>query len=101
GISRAQTRGRRHTKARFASRHHRSDTCPGGSVHMAPWLFATAAMLSVNAFHLFAPAERAPKTTGVHPSFPAFVRVAYGWLVVATLLGICAAYLDRANGWIG
>src|SRR6185437_2244570 len=72
-----------------------------GLFHMAPWLFATAAMLSVNAFHLFAPAERAPKTTRVHPSFPAFVRVAYGWLVVATLLGICAAYLDRANGWIG
>jgi uncharacterized protein involved in response to NO len=72
-----------------------------GLLHMSPWFFAIAAVLSVAAFHLFEPAERAPKTTGVHPSFPAFVRVAYGWLVLATLLGICAAYLDHANGWIG
>lgn len=72
-----------------------------GFLKIAPWLFAVAAVASVSAFHLVGPAERPAKTTGVHASFPAFVRVAYMWLLVATLLGICAAYFDHANGWVG
>jgi hypothetical protein len=72
-----------------------------GLSHTAPWLIATAAVMSVVAFHLFGPAERIPKITGVHASFPVFVRFAYVWLLIATALGICAAYLDRANGWVG
>ena len=72
-----------------------------GVVDAAPWLIALAAAISVRAFHLFGPAERPAKTTGVHDSFPAFVRVAYLWLLIATMLGICAAYLDHANGWVG
>lgn len=72
-----------------------------GLFHLAPWLFAGAAILSIAAFHLLGPSERAAKTAGVHSSFPAFVRAAYLWLVVATILGICAAYLDLANGWVG
>ncbi|MGZ4894939.1 MAG: NnrS family protein [Candidatus Angelobacter sp.] len=69
--------------------------------HLAPWLIALAAALAVTAFHLFEPAERKPKTTGVHASFPVFIRIAYIWLLIAAGLGICAAYLDRANGWVG
>ena len=72
-----------------------------GLFHLAPWFIAVAAVLSLAAFHLFKPAERAAKTAGVHRSFPAFVRVAYLWLLIAATLGICAAYLDRANGWTG
>ena len=72
-----------------------------GLFHLAPWFVAVAAVLSIAAFHLFKPAERAAKTAGVHRSFPAFVRAAYVWLLVAAALGICAAYLDHANGWIG
>jgi hypothetical protein len=69
--------------------------------HAAPWLIALAAIMSVSALHLFGRAERPAKTAGVHASFPLFVRIAYLWLLIATLLGICAAYLDRANGWVG
>ena len=58
-------------------------------------------MVSVAAFHLLGPAERPAKTTGVHPSFPVFVRIAYVWFVIATVLGICAAYLDHSHGWVG
>jgi uncharacterized protein involved in response to NO len=72
-----------------------------GLFHTAPWLFAGAAISSVAAFHFFGPAERPAKITGVHASFPVFIRVAYVWLVIATVLGICAAYLDHANGWVG
>jgi hypothetical protein len=72
-----------------------------GFFHTAPWLFAIAAAFSVGAFHLLRPAERPAKTTGIHPSFSSFVRIAYVWLVLATALGICAAYLDHGNGWTG
>jgi hypothetical protein len=72
-----------------------------GFSRLAPWAIGMAAAASVGAFHLFSPAERSAKTTGVHRSFPVFVRIAYAWLLMATGLGICAAYLDRANGWAG
>ena len=41
------------------------------------------------------------KTAGVHASFPAFVRIAYLWLIIAAALGICGVYSDHAHGWIG
>jgi hypothetical protein len=72
-----------------------------GFFHTAPWLLAAAAVASIGAFRLFGPTAHPAKTTGVHPSFSGFVRIAYIWLLLATGLGICAAYLDRANGWVG
>ena len=68
---------------------------------VAHWLIAVAAITAVAAFHLFEPPRRAPKTSGIHTSFPAFVRVAYLWLLVASSLGVCSAYFDHAHGWIG
>jgi len=67
----------------------------------AHWLIAVAAIIAVAAFHLFEQPPQAPKTTGVHASFPAFVRVAYLWLLIASSLGICSAYFDHNHGWIG
>lgn len=72
-----------------------------GFFRAAPWLFAIAAIASVAALHLLGRAERPAKVTAVHPSFPLFVRIAYVWFVIATLLGICAAYLDHSHGWVG
>jgi hypothetical protein len=72
-----------------------------GFSHLAPVIIALAAMVAVTAFHLFEHPERAAKTTGVHVSFPVFVRIAYSWLLIATGLSICASYLDHANGWVG
>lgn len=65
------------------------------------WLVAAAAIVSIAAFSIFARLARPAKIVGVHSSFPAFVRVAYGWFIVATAIGIAAAYLDRNNGWTG
>jgi uncharacterized protein involved in response to NO len=72
-----------------------------GFSYVAPWLFLIAAVASIGALHLVGSAERPAKTTGVHASFPIFVRIAYVWLFIAAALGICAAYLDHANGWVG
>jgi hypothetical protein len=35
---------------------------------------------------------------GVHPTFPLFVRSAYGWLIVAAALGAAAALWDSSGG---
>jgi uncharacterized protein involved in response to NO len=72
-----------------------------GVAHLAPVMIALAATVAVSAFHLLERSERAAKTTGIHVSFPVFVRIAYLWLLIATALGICASYLDHANGWVG
>ncbi len=50
------------------------------------WLAATAlfmvgAVLAAAALRVFRRSVRAPKTVGVHRTFPAFVRVAYLWLL--------------------
>jgi len=68
---------------------------------IAHWLIAIAAIAAVAAFHLFEQPRQAPKTAGVHASFPAFVQIAYLWLLIASGLGICSAYFDHAHGWIG
>jgi hypothetical protein len=67
----------------------------------AHWLIAIATFAAVAAFHLFEQPRQAPKTAGVHASFPAFVRVAYLWLLIASGLGICSAYFDHNHGWLG
>jgi hypothetical protein len=72
-----------------------------GLAHIAPWLFAIAAVASVHALHLLRQGERPAKNAGVHPSFSTFIRIAYIWLMLATVLGTCAAYFDHRNGWTG
>lgn len=65
------------------------------------WLIVAGTIAAVIAFRLFEPARQPAKTTGVHASFPAFVRIAYLWLVIASALGVCGVYFDHAHGWIG
>jgi hypothetical protein len=72
-----------------------------GLAHAAPWLLAMAAAASVYALHLLRPGERPAKNQGMHPSFSIFIRIGYIWLMLATGLGICAAYFDHSNGWTG
>lgn len=72
-----------------------------GFLQAAHWLVAAAAVLAVAGFHLFEHPHQQAKTAGIHVSFPAFVRIAYVWLVIAAALGVCAVYFDQAHGWIG
>ncbi len=67
-------------------------------IRLATVFFVVAASLAVAALRMFERAERAAKTRGVHPSFPFFVRMAYGWLLAAALLGVSAALWDSSGG---
>ena len=60
--------------------------------------FVVSTALAIAAIRMFEPARQEPKTRGVHPSFPFFVRMAYGWLLVAALLGVGAALWDSSGG---
>ena len=61
-------------------------------------LFVVAAALAIAAIRMFEPAQHEPKTRGVHRSFPFFVRMAYGWLLIGALLGVAAALWDSSGG---
>jgi len=69
-----------------------------GITSTAVWFFTTAAVLSVVAIRIFEPGTQEPKTRGIHSSFPFFVRMAYGWLLVAALLGVAANFWDTSGG---
>jgi hypothetical protein len=64
----------------------------------ATTFFVGGAILAIAALRMFEPPQQEAKTRGVHPSFPFFVRMAYGWLLVAALLGVAAALWDSSGG---
>jgi hypothetical protein len=61
-------------------------------------LMPIAAVVAIEALHVWDPSLRLPKTEGIHPAFPLFVRGAYGWLAVASVLSLCAYMWDRHGG---
>jgi len=69
----------------------------GLALFSATLLLAAVALASF-ALHIFHRPERPAKTTGVHPSFPWFVRIAWFWLAAAAGLTLWAAAADRAGG---
>jgi hypothetical protein len=79
----------------------------GVSAAAAGWFSTATALLfvatacSVLAIRIFEPREQEPKVRGVHKSFPAFVRMAYGWLLIAASLGVAASQWDTSGGFWG
>lgn len=65
---------------------------------VAVWFFVASAVLSIVGIRMFEPSEQEAKTRGIHRSFPFFVRMAYGWLLVAALLGVAANFWDNSGG---
>ncbi|MEP6716902.1 MAG: NnrS family protein [Terriglobia bacterium] len=61
-------------------------------------LMPIAAAVAIEALHIWEPSIRPPKTEGIHPAFPVFVRGAYVWLAIASVLSICAFTWDRHGG---
>lgn len=57
-------------------------------------LLLAAGTLVATGLRLFESPVRAPKTHGVHATFPAFVRIAYVWSIVAAMLSFGAGLLD-------
>ena len=60
--------------------------------------FLAAAILAAVGLRMFELPAYEPRTRGVHRRFPTFVRMAYGWLIVAALLGVAAARWDVSGG---
>lgn len=69
-----------------------------------PWLpiaavaFFFASLLSIDALHVWEPAVQPAKLLQVHATFPAFIRIAYFWLLVSSVLTAVAVLYDHAGG---
>jgi hypothetical protein len=64
-------------------------------------LFAMGAALASAGLGIFQRSARPPKVVGVHRTFPAFIHIAYSWLIVSAAVGIAAALWDNAGGLWG
>jgi uncharacterized protein involved in response to NO len=69
-----------------------------GHLQVATLLLLAASILATVALNVFRRPRKPAKTKGVSPSFPAFVRGAYIWLLVAAALGVYAAQADAHGG---
>jgi hypothetical protein len=72
-----------------------------GYIGIATWFFIAASILSIAALRLFEPPARAARTRGIDARFPLFVRLAYGWLLIAAAIGLAAAHWDTSGGLWG
>ena len=69
---------------------------------LAAVLFLLAALLAIDALHVWEPAVQPAKLLHVHKTFPLFIRLAYVWLVVSCVLDALAVRYDHAGGiWGG
>jgi len=74
---------------------------------LAGWPASSAVLLAagiataIYALRLVQPPERPAKTEGMHPSYPIFIRLAYGWAAVAAALGIWSAFAAHPTGIAG
>lgn len=68
---------------------------------VAAVLFLFAALLSIDALHIWEHSANSPKLLNIHPSFTVFVRLTYVWLVVSCVLALLAVPFDDAGGFWG
>ncbi|MBP9089658.1 NnrS family protein [bacterium] len=55
-------------------------------------------LLTIMGLRIIEPSEKPAKTQGVHRSFPAFMRIAYAWLLIASLIAVWAALEPTSLG---
>ncbi|MGB6975354.1 MAG: NnrS family protein [Terracidiphilus sp.] len=60
--------------------------------------FLFAALLAIDGLHVWKRCVNPPKVLNVHRTFPYFVRLAYGWLLVSCVLAMIAARWDFSGG---
>ena len=71
---------------------------------MADWLSAAAvallfaALISIDALHVWERSVNPPKLLNIHLSFAIFIRFTYVWLLLSCLLALLAMPLDRSGG---
>jgi len=61
-------------------------------------LLPVAAICAIFGLGIFERPVQAAKLNGVHRSFPVFIRSAYVWLLIASLLSVAASLADREGG---
>jgi hypothetical protein len=61
-------------------------------------LLLAGAATAIAAIRFFESATKPAKTINVHGSFPIFIRIAYGWLLIAALLSVWASLAGEAAG---
>ena len=64
-------------------------------------LLLVGAICMVWALRMFEPTDKPAKTLGVHKSFPLFMRIAYVWLLIASMFAVWAAARSGAAGVAG
>ena len=69
-----------------------------GLMRIAVLLFLAASVISLLVIRVAFPAVQPAKVQGIHGSFPYFVRSAYGWLIVAAVLGVWGAFAQHSDG---
>ncbi len=72
-----------------------------GGAAVSAILLAAGILTAVCALRLFEPPERPAKVEGVHPSYPVFVRGAYGWAAIAAALGVWSSLTAHSHGISG
>jgi hypothetical protein len=73
-----------------------------GFLPLASAAFLISALFSIDALHVWERPTHPAKVLNIHPSFPFFIRLAYGWLVVSCLMAMVAVPWDRSGGiWGG
>ena len=68
---------------------------------VAAVVFLFAALLSIDALHIWERSVHPPKLLNIHSSFAVFVRLTYGWLVISCILALLAVAFDNAGGFWG
>ena len=63
--------------------------------------FFFAALLSIDALHVWRRSIHPPKLLNIHPSFSVFVRLPYVWLMISCVLALLAVPFDHAGGLWG
>ncbi len=69
-----------------------------GRLLISSILLLPAFAVAAHALRLFEPSAQPPKIKGVHVSFPAFVRLAYLWAFVSSVLAIWASVTINSAG---
>ncbi|MFZ0735163.1 MAG: hypothetical protein WAM79_22795 [Candidatus Sulfotelmatobacter sp.] len=69
-----------------------------GWTRVATILLALSAIAIGLSLHLTQRPHGLAMVQGIHRRFPVFIRLAYAWLVIASLVGIWAAFADQRGG---
>lgn len=76
-------------------------TTIAGWLSVAGLALLFAALLSIDALHVWERSVNPPKVLNIHPGFAIFIRFTYVWLLLSCLLALLAVPLDRSGGLWG